>query len=621
MNLQNETVNIGGKERTLVLRVIVLAVLSIYVGRLAYLQIIQGNVYRLKAETQAIKEVTVDPFRGNIFDRNGERMVHNSPSFSISITPNEFKDSSIPLLASILQLTQDQIKEFVEESKKISRVKPNKIYRDADWSIISLIEENHEFLPGVDISVESKRLYTIDGNMSHILGYSREINKKQIQTMGDYYAPGDIVGYAGLEKTYENFLRGTKGVQFVAVNSTGQKVSSFQEGKNDIQAEEGFDLRLGIDKSLQELAEKLMKGKRGGIVALDPNTGEVMTLVSMPDYDIREFSGRTKSNLFSRLLKDESKPLFNRATQTIYPPGSTWKMLMGIAALKEGVITPEKTIYCSGAYEFGGRSWKCHGAHGATNLQKAIHVSCNVFFNKIGPQLGIINFEKYGRDFGFGQKTFIDIPEDSKGKLPGEKFYKKQKLSAGEIRGRLVNLGIGQGEIGVSPLQMAVYCAALANKGTIYQPHIVRSIYNRKTRQLQDVAFASRKAITMPDEFWNVIHKGMYDVVNTGGGTALSAKIPGISVCGKTGTAQNPHGEDHAWFIAFAPRENPRIALCVLVENSGFGGTVAAPIAQRLLTKFFYPSAKESGDSLLIDSASVPKKKSSSTDRAITARD
>jgi penicillin-binding protein 2 len=168
---------------------------------------------------------------------------------------------------------------------------------------------------------------------------------------------------------------------------------------------------------------------------------------------------------------------------------------------------------------------------------------------------------------------------------------------------------------------MAVYCAALANKGTIYQPHIVRSIYNRKTRQLQDVAFASRKAITMPDEFWNVIHKGMYDVVNTGGGTALSAKIPGISVCGKTGTAQNPHGEDHAWFIAFAPRENPRIALCVLVENSGFGGTVAAPIAQRLLTKFFFPSAKESGDSLLIDSASVPKKKSSSTDRAITARD
>lgn len=621
MNLHNESINIGGKDRILVLRVIVLAVLTIYVGRLAYLQIIQGNVYRLKAETQAIKEVTVDPFRGNIFDRNGERMVHNSPSFSISITPNEFDDSSIPLLASILQLKQDEIKQFVEDSKKISRVKPNKIYRDADWSIISLIEENHEFLPGVDISVESKRLYTIQGNMSHILGYSREINKRQIQTMGDYYAPGDIVGYAGLEKTYENFLRGTKGVQFVAVNSTGQKVSSFQEGKNDIQAEEGFDLRLGIDKPLQELSEKLLKGKRGGIVALDPNTGEIMALVSMPDYDIREFSGRTKSNLFSKLLKDEGKPLFNRATQTIYPPGSTWKMLMGIAALKEGIITPEKTIYCSGSYEFGVRSWKCHGSHGATNLQKAIHVSCNVFFNKIGPQLGIVNFEKYGRDFGFGQKTFVDIPEDSKGKLPGEKFYKKQNLSAGEIRGRLVNLGIGQGEIGVSPLQMAVYCASLANKGIIHQPHIVRSIYNRKTKQLQDVAYASRKAITMSDDYWNVIHRGMYEVVNTAGGTALSAKVPGIAVCGKTGTAQNPHGEDHAWFIAFAPRENPRIALCVLVENAGFGGTVAAPIAQRLLTKFFYPSSKESGDSILLDTAMKPNKKPITSNRPMTAKD
>lgn len=621
MNLHNESVNIGGKERSLTMRIIVMAVLSIYVGRLAYLQIIQGNVYRLKAETQAIKQVTIDPFRGNIFDRNGERMVHNSPSFSISITPNEFQESSIPLLASILQLQQNEIKEFVEESKKISRVKPNKIYRDADWSIISLIEENHEFLPGVDISVESKRLYTIDGNMSHILGYSREINKKQIQTMGDYYAPGDIVGYAGLEKTYENFLRGTKGIQFVAVNSTGQKVSSFQEGKNDITAEEGFDLRLGIDKQLQELAEKLLQGKRGGIVALDPNSGEVLALVSMPDYDIREFSGRTKSNLFSKLLKDESKPLFNRATQTIYPPGSTWKMLMGIAALKEGIITPQKTINCPGYFEFGGRSWKCHGAHGATNLQKAIHVSCNVFFNKIGPQLGINNFEKYGRDFGFGQKTFIDIPEDSKGKLPGEKFYKKQKLSAGEIRGRLVNLGIGQGELGVSPLQMAVYCAALANKGTIYQPHIVRSIYNRKTGQLQDVAFASRKAITFPDEYWDIIHKGMYDVVNTPGGTALSAKVSGISVCGKTGTAQNPHGEDHAWFIAFAPRVNPKIALCVLVENSGFGGTVAAPIAQRLLTKFFYPSSKQNGDSVILDSVTPAKQKKPAPNTKITAKD
>ena len=617
--MNNDSVNIGSRDRTIILRIIVLGVLSIYVGRLAYLQIIQGNVYRLKAETQAIKQVTVDPFRGNIFDRNGERMVHNSPSYSISITPNEFDDSAIPHLSAILQIPQEEIKAFVEESKKISRVKPNKIYRDADMSIISLIEENHEFLPGVDISVESKRLYSMEGNMSHILGYSREINRRQIETMGDYYAAGDIVGYAGLEKTYENFLRGTKGVQFVAVNSTGQKVSSFLDGKNDINAEEGFDLRLGIDKSLQELGEKLLKGKRGGIVAVDPNSGEILALVSMPDYDIREFSGRTKSNLFSKLIKDEGKPLFNRATQTIYPPGSTWKMLMGIAGLNEGLITPEKTINCPGYYEFGGRSWKCHGAHGATNLQKALHVSCNVFFNKLGPQLGIINFEKYGRAFGFGQKTFIDIPEDSKGKLPGEKFYKKQRLSPGEIRGRLVNLGIGQGEIGVSPLQMAVYCAALANKGIIYQPHIVRSVYNRKTKQLQDVAYASRKTIDMPDEFWNVIHKGMYDVVNTPGGTAMNAKVPGISVCGKTGTAQNPHGEDHAWFIAFAPKVNPRIAICVLVENSGFGGTIAAPIAQQLLMKYFYPSAKQSGDSIMLDTTKKKEINPTTNNKVITS--
>ena len=606
MNLQINNNEIGSSQRATILRILVLGVLSIYVGRLAYLQIIRGNVYKLRAETQAIKQVSIDPFRGNIFDRNGEIMVHNSPSFSISITPNEFKEESIPLLASILNMNPQDVKAFYEQSKKISRVKPNKIYRDADFNIISSIEENHEFLPGVDITVESKRLYTMSGNMAHILGYSREISQKQMNTMGDYYNPGDIVGYAGLEKTYENFLRGTKGVQFVAVNSSGQKVSSFLEGKNDISAEEGFDLRLGIDKNLQELAENLMSTRRGGVVAIDPNSGEILALVSKPDYDIREFSGRTKSNLFSKLLKDEGKPLFNRATQTIYPPGSTWKMLMGIAGLNEGIITPTTTINCPGYFDFGGRTWKCHGAHGATNLQKAIHVSCNVFFNKLGPQLGIKNFERYGRAFGFGEKTYIDIPEDSKGKLPGEQFYKKQKLSAGEIRGRLVNLGIGQGEIGVSPLQMAVYCATLANKGIMHQPHLVRSIYNRKTKQLQDVGYASKKVVQINDEFWNVIHKGMYDVVNSPGGTGLSAKVPGISVCGKTGTAQNPHGEDHAWFIAFAPKENPKIAICVMVENAGFGGTIAAPIAQKILMKYFYPSMKDSTDSKAIDSVVKP---------------
>jgi penicillin-binding protein 2 len=586
---------IGSPVRKNIFKGLVLLLLGIYVVRLGYLQIIRGNVYRLKAEIQAIKQVTVDPFRGNVFDRNGEILVHNSPSFSISITPNEFRLESVPLLASILKMDPAEILKFYEESKKLSRVKPNKIYRDADFETIASIEENHELLPGVDINVESKRLYTLNGNMAHILGYSREISPEQIKTMGDYYAPGDIVGYAGIEKTYENFLRGTKGVQFVAVNSTGQKVSSFLDGKNDITAEEGFDLRLGIDKGMQELAEKLLDGRRGAVVAVDPGTGEVLAMVSKPDYDIRGFSGRTTGNLFGQLLGDESKPLFNRATQTIYPPGSTWKMLMAIAGLQEGLITPRSTINCPGYFEFGGRTWKCHGVHGTTNAQKAIHMSCNAFFNKLAPELGIKKFEQYSRAFGFGEKTYIDIPEDSRGKLPTEQFYKKQKLSDGEIRGRLVNLGIGQGELGVSPLQMAVYCAALANKGTIYQPHLVRSIYNRKTRQLQDVAFASRQVIPpIRPDIWDVIHAGMYDVVNTPGGTASRARVPGIDVCGKTGTAQNPHGEDHAWFICFAPRIKPKIAMCVMVENAGTGGSISAPIAQKLLMKYFYPNLKDS---------------------------
>jgi penicillin-binding protein 2 len=583
----------GTPIRQKIFLILSLSVLGLFIIRLGYLQIVQGNVYRLKAETQAIKQITVDPFRGNIYDRNGKIIVHNAPAFSVTLTPSEFRLEAIPLLASILQVDTSEVRQAYEESRLLSRVKPNKIYRDADFQTLAALEENHDLLPGVDIVVEFKRLYETTANMAHSLGYTRQISEQQLKTMGNYYIPGDIVGYSGMEKTYENYLRGGKGIQMVAVSATGQKVSSFQEGKNDILPEEGFDLHLGLDMQLQELAEKLLDGRNGAIVALNPNNGEILAFTSKPDFDLRDFSGRTSGNTYSKLLENPDKPLFNRATLTAYPPGSTWKMLMAAACLQEGVITSKTTVNCTGGFTYGGRTWKCHGGpHGVINVQRAIHVSCNAFFNAMGPRLGIEKFTKYGRMFGFGEKTYVDISEDASGLLPSYEYYKRHGLSEREMDGRLVNLGIGQGELGVTPVQMAVYCAALANKGTIRQPHFVSAIFNRKTKKLEPIQTGA-KTVKVSQDIFDLIQNGMYDVVNTPGGTALSARVEGISVCGKTGTAQNPHGLDHAWFICFAPKEKPQIAMCVMVENAGFGGVISAPIAQKMLQKFFYPKTED----------------------------
>ena len=570
--------------------VVVFLVLSAYVVRLGYLQLVQGNVYRVKAETQAIKEVTIAPFRGNIFDRNDKIIVHNSPSFSITLTPNEFHEAAIPLLSQILEMDTTALIDLYKEANRFSQAKPYKIYRDADIRLISLIEENKDWLPGIDVAVESKRLYEDECKMSHTLGYAREINEKQLSKKGDYYQKGDIVGVTGLENTYEDFLRGTKGVEFVAVNAGGQRVESFRDGNNDLLAEEGFDLYLGIDKRLQTLAEKLMEGRRGAVAAVNPNNGEVLALVSKPDFDLRSFSGRVPKQLYDQLKNDEGNPLFNRATLTRYPPGSTFKMFLGLVALQEGIITPSTTLHCAGGYTYGGRTWKCHGGvHGNITLQRAIQASCNAYFNQLAQKIGIDKFSYYGKQFGFGEKTNVDIPEDARGLLPDRAYFKKRKLSDREIIGRLTNLGIGQGELGVTPLQMAVYCASLANKGTIFQPHIVSKIFNKKLKKIQNQSFGSKK-VEIDERWFDVVRQGMFDVVNTPGGTAGAVKLPDIVVCGKTGTAQNPHGKDHSWFICFAPMDKPQIAMCVMVENAGFGGTVAAPIAKEILDLYFHPN-------------------------------
>ncbi|MCK5740914.1 MAG: penicillin-binding protein 2 [Chlorobi bacterium] len=587
----DDNINFGSKQRYNILKTIIFLVVIVFLSRLAYLQIIKGSDYLRVSEMQAIKPIIVEPFRGNMFDRNGNLLVHNEPSFTVTITRNDFRPESIPLLTSILEIDSAAFAKAFKPLYMVSKFVPMKVFKDVSFAKIAIIEEYNEMLPGVDITVESKRLYESKAKMAHILGYSREISKEQMKMKRyNYYRPGDVLGKTGLERSYEDLLRGNKGIEYVAVNMIGQKVASFEKGKSDISASHGFDLFLTLDKDLQEYVEKILRNKIGSVVAIDPNNGEIIAMASKPDYNLRDFTGKISAKIFNKLNNDPAKPFYHRSIMSAYPPGSTWKMLVALAALQEGVIDEKTYIKCGGFLDFGWTRMKCHGAHGNIRVRKAIQTSCNVFFYNLGMDLGVDKLEKYSRMFGFGGRSNVDLPSENPGTIPTRDWAKRNFGKSNVPLGHLANWGIGQGTITTTPLQMASYCATLANKGTYYQPHIVSDIHNNVTDKIEPIQFASYK-LPIDKKYFDVIHNGMYDVVNRAGGTATNVRVrSGIKVCGKTGTAQNPHGRDHSWFICFAPKDDPQIALAVIIENAGFGNVVAGPIARNVLTKFFFPN-------------------------------
>lgn len=556
-------------------------------GRLVQLQFLYQDVYGRKSEENSIRPIARDPIRGFMFDRNGVLLVDNRPSYTCTITPAEFRPNAIPFLSKILGVDSEFIQERIQKGVLYNRFAPTKLRRDIDFPTLSAIEENRDKLPGVDYQIESKRYYPTRSKAAHLFGYTKEVSDQQLTTKGDDYRPGDIIGAIGLEAGYEDFLRGQKGYEFITVNARGQMLGAYNEGKNDIAAKEGNDLYLAIDGAVQSLAESLLANKRGAVVAIDPDDGGVIALASKPDFDLTAFGGVTPPEVWNSLNTDTARPLFNRATMTRYPPGSTFKMVLAAAALEEGVVDPNARIYCTGGFRFGNRVFKDHVTHGSTNMVEAIQRSCNVYFYQLMLKTGFEPWTHYGQEFGFGSPTGIDILEETSGLLPSEEYFNRIYGEGRWTQGYLVSLAIGQGEVGVSPLQMACYAATLGNKGFYRTPHVVERIRDRETGEFRSVPFATRK-VELSDRAWKIIRDGMYRCVNEEGGTGSTARVAGIAVAGKTGTAQNPHGADHAWFIGFAPMDHPKIAICALVENAGFGGTIAAPIAGMCIEQYLY---------------------------------
>jgi penicillin-binding protein 2 len=560
---------------------VIIVSVVVLVFRLFQMQILNRTVYDMKSSDNSIKDVELEPLRGLFYDRNFEVLVSNSPAYTVRIIPAYYDNKLDDILEAVLEVDSGYIKKLLHQNRIYSKYLPIKVKREVDFSAISWIEENSEYLTGVDYKIEMQRDYPAGVNVSHSFGYIKEITAGQLEKASEHYILGDYIGYNGIEKTYENDLRGIKGYEYVLVDARRREIGRYKNGADDKLPVKGRDLVLGIDAEAQRVAEEEFKDKLGAVVAIEPTTGEIIAILSAPDFNLEEFSYITPKEFLDQLYTDPSKPLFNRATMSAIPPGSTFKMLSAIAALDMGLITTDYSTTCTGGFTYG-RFFKCHGSHGTVNVVHAIEKSCNTFFYKLIYKIGLDNWKEYASKFGFGSKTNLDITEEVKGLIPNENYY-KEIYGENWPKSIMASLGIGQGEVSVTPIQLAKYTALIANNGKSFEPHIVKG-YLDGTKQFHPYKF-KEISTGIDKKVFDVVKEGMFLVVN-GHGTATHIKLEDIHIAGKTGTAQNPHGNDHAWFVGFAPYENPKIALAVLVENVGFGGTHAAPIAKKIIEAY-----------------------------------
>ena len=580
------------KRKYIIGSIAVVVVLS-YIIRLFFLQVIDQSTQE-KAENNAQLRQTLYPSRGLIYDRNGELLVANQPIYEVTMVVREMTKQAFDTigLCNALHITRETFETRMQDmtnrkkNRGYSRYSPQIFMQNLSQEEIAQLQQEKYKYPGVDIRIRTLRDYTYP-IAAHILGSVGEVNYNDIER-DNYYTIGDYSGRDGIERTYEEALRGQKGVKIFMRDSRGRIQGAYQHGKLDTEAQAGTDLHLSLDIATQQVAEALMQNKIGSIVAIEPQTGEILAMASAPYWDPRKLVGKERSDNYQQLLNDPHKPLMNRATQAQYSPGSTFKILQALAALQDGSITPHTKYPCNGK---GSSPIKCTHDHGSpVDLEEGIEQSCNPYFwalyrdmlQKDGYEDGHVRFKEHYNDwreivasFGLGEKfTNTDIREQAKGYLPTTDFYNRIYGQKGWKAITIRSLSIGQGEILVTPLQLANQVAAIANKGYYITPH-----FNRNDSMKSDIH------TTLVDEkYFDVVHRGMARVMTEGTGRWYN--IPELQMCGKTGTVQNPHGEDHALFIGFAPMDNPQIAVAVAVENAGFGATWACPIATLVMEQY-----------------------------------
>lgn len=566
------------------LQCVVLLLFALLVGRLAYLQLFDPR-YEELARANALRHVVQYPARGEVFDRNGEYLVQSRACYDLMVVYSDVPRQGFDTarLCAVVGVSPEKLARELSNA----RMRPR-----APRVVTSYLSKEDKLrfdecnFPGFYTVYRTMRAYPrkIGGNL---LGYVGEVNQDMLKRYPDYRA-GDYVGMSGVESSYERLLKGRKGVRIQEIDTHGAIKGSYMEGRYDSLPEAGHYLVSTIDARLQRLGEELMRGKVGAAVAIEPATGEILMMVSSPSYDPDELLGRERGNHYMELLRNKRNPLFNRAVKAKYPPGSTFKLVQGLIGLEEGVLHPSDLHACHLGYQAGRLKMACHAHASPLDLRYAVATSCNAYFCYVfrdildNPRYGSVKegfdvWKEYVESFGFGRKLGSDFLDEGNGYVPDRSFYDRRYRGSWNSL-TVLSLSIGQGELGCTPLQLANLACIVANRGYYYIPHIVKAIEGRDSI---DRRFYERHYTKVSPKHFEPIVEGMWRGVNVGG-TSMGAQLPGLDVCGKTGTAQNPHGRDHSTFLTFAPKDNPRIAISVYVENGGFGASAALPIASLL---------------------------------------
>lgn len=567
-------------------------IVVIYIIRLFSLQVTDDK-YKENADSNAFLRRTLYPARGLVYDRNGKLVVFNQAAYDVMLIPKDVGEFDTLALCKVLDISKEEFLAKWADMKNprhnpgYSAYTPQKLFSHLSQADYGRLQEKLYLFPGFFIQKRTIRKYEYDV-AANILGNIREVSSADIDS-DRYYRPGDYTGDLGIEKSYEKALRGEKGVEILMKDAYGRIKGKYENGVHDVAPISGHNLTLSIDIELQKYGERLMQGKIGAIVAIEPSTGEVLALVTSPSYDPSLLVGKERGKNYSKLWLDPLKPLYDRSIQAAYPPGSTFKPTQGLILLQEGVVTESTRYPCHRGYVNGLRVG-CHSHASPISLLPALQTSCNAYFcwglknflDKPGTKSAdqLTKWKDYLVDMGYGYKLGLDLPSERRGLIPNAEYYEKRFNGRKWSGNSVISISIGQGEVLATPLQIANLAATIANRGYFYTPHVVKEISDSAI----DKRYKEKRAPKIKKEYYQMVANGMRMAVT--GGTCRLANLPGLDVCGKTGTAQNPHGKDHSAFMGFAPYNNPKIAIAVYVENAGFGATYGVPIGSLMIEKY-----------------------------------
>jgi penicillin-binding protein 2 len=589
------------RQRIISTILIAVAAFVILFARLLYLQVVEGEGLRLLSTNNRIRLQDIDPSRGLIFDRNGTRLVDNRPAFDIYITLKDAKpvEQTLETLSFYAKFPIDELKERIKRYKGRGAYKPILIKQDIGRNTLAAIEVHKFDLPGITVKVKPRRHYLDRYSAAHLIGYLSEINSRELKS-GKYPGSrrGDFIGKFGVEKAYENYLRGSLGGRQVEVDARGRVIRTIKT----VEALPGYNLFLSLDQQVQETAEIMLEGKAGAAVAIEPDTGRILALVSSPAFNQNAFVDGMSPEHWRKLNANPDHPMVNKAIMGSYPPASTFKIVMAIAGLEEGVIDEDTVLYCPGYYRFGDRVFRCwkKNGHGKVNVVQALEQSCDVFFYQVGLELGIERLAWYARASGLGSRTGIKFDREAAGLIPTA-AWKKQRFGIPWQRGETLSVAIGQGYNLATPLQMAALTAAVANGGTRYRPTILERIETAAGEVIYENTPEISGRLPASSATLDLVWEGLFNVVQGTAGTARGIRMKGVNISGKTGTAQvvamksdeeeedaevlHRH-KDHAWFVGYAPSESPKIAVSVIVEHGEHGSSTAAPIVKEMIKTF-----------------------------------